>query len=195
LLTNEERLKAEVEQLRDAAADNDVLQENMTEAHSRIEQLVIENESLKQKLNDLHTSAYVDELHETELESVFSAAASGERQHHEDDHVPDVPVFNLAEQIMEEHRRSIAGRRQRVKATTAAKRPHSIKDVIGHFIPSSSDRYMPSEQLQTATNHYLWTDQSLTPFQREILREIVRKDMELGADNKLTMTNYSSMHN
>ena len=91
---------------------------------------------------------------------------------------PQVPVYNLAEQIMSEQRRVIGSRRQRVEPAAAGSKSESIKDVVKHYVGE------PARPVETKTSYYdLWNDDSLTAFQRELLQEITQKDILKYCEN------------
>jgi hypothetical protein len=83
----------------------------------------------------------------------------------------EVPVYNLAEQIMSEHRRSVGARRLRVEPSGSKGKGESIKDVVKQYV----DR--PVSPKPAASCYDLWNDDSLTSFQQELLQEIAQKDI------------------
>ena len=89
---------------------------------------------------------------------------------------PQIPAYNLAEQIMSEHRRSVGARRQRVEPSGVKVKSESIKDVVKHYVggPAVPVNAMPG---LTTSYHDLWNDDSLTSFQQELLLEITQKDI------------------
>jgi chromosome segregation ATPase len=96
----------------------------------------------------------------------------------ETDAVPSIPAFNLAEQILAEHRRSVSSRRQRIKPAETAVKHEAIRQVVQYYVqtvavPSEAD-HRPIELAAASAN-----DASLSPFQRELLEEIIQRDIEL----------------
>ena len=105
-----------------------------------------------------------------------------------------IPVFNLAEQIMEEHRRSVTHRRQRSVVASSAPHKNSIKSVVQQYV-HSADSAPIAVNRKSSIDHHPWIGQSLTPFQQEILEEIVRKDMDLCSHKYLSSAKCPSMNN
>jgi chromosome segregation ATPase len=93
----------------------------------------------------------------------------------------DIPTYNLAEQIMSEHRRSIAARRQRPVASTARDKIESVENVVKQYI-SEPIPVGPPQHGQNDSYYDLWNDTSLTSFQQELLREIIHKDISLYSE-------------
>ncbi len=186
-------LRNDVEQLRQALAENNTLREDLSQMQREIDHLQDENSSLREQLDAVESAAFDDLEPDAEEDgipgSIDTPTASPASSFAEE---ADIPVFNLAEQIMEEHRRSVAGRRQRVMPTASVSGGASVESVIRQYIPTSGS----SSAAETAKGStYLWTDQSLTSFQQEILREIVRKDMEFYSHKRFTAAAYLSMTN
>jgi len=91
------------------------------------------------------------------------------------DEAAPIPAFNLAEQIMAEHRRSISARRQRIEPSQSVPRNEPIRHVVEHFVAH------PSYAAQNQSDEFsaaFWTDGSLSAFQQELLKEIVLRDIE-----------------
>lgn len=106
------------------------------------------------------------------LETVSKETADGS-----DDAAP-IPAFNLADQIMAEHRRSISARRQRIEPSRSTPRDESIRHVVEHYVSQPPNAaQVQSEELSAAFG----TDDSLSEFQQELLKEIVQRDIESRA--------------
>jgi chromosome segregation ATPase len=191
----ESRLQEDIRQLQETAAAGDSLRHELDAAQQEIDRLQHANRSLQDQLDAIEAEEFVateldagdDEL----LEAIASPAGFREVSAAEEN---EIPVFNLAEQIMEEHRRSVAGRRQRVAPSAMSSQGPSLENVIRQYIPTCQT-HAASPKPEIPGSPYLWTDQSLTPFQQEILQEIVRKDMEFYSHRRFTHPAYSTMNN
>lgn len=183
-------LRSQIEQFRISTASAEAMREELAAVRHQTEELLRRNRTLEQQLEQLHNQVdepeVADELFVPPTESFEDEPAP------EDNDV--VPAFNLAEQIMEEHRRSVAGRRRRVEPVAAISQSRSIRDVMQHYVSSAASD-TDTDDTPANTKHHLWIDQSLTPFQQEILQEIVRNDMQRYTQNSFTMTGYASMTN
>jgi chromosome segregation ATPase len=189
--STERRLREEIEQLRESVVSAQTIREELAAAQTEINRLNGQNQLLQEQLTDLRQAAA--EAVEVESESVASPTDFAvEEESFEERYT--IPAFNLADQIMEAHRRSIAGRRQRVQPAAIKPQARSVRDVIRQYIPAPVPEAAPVETPAPAPRHQ-WFDQSLTPFQQEILQEIIRTDMELYSRNNLAVTQYSAMNN
>lgn len=182
--STERRLREEIKQLRESVVSAQTIREELAAAQKEINRLNEQNQSLEEQLNDLRQAA---------AESVASPTDSVLEEEPFEEHY-NIPAFNLADQIMEAHRRSIAGRRQRVQPAAIKPQARSVRNVIQQYISASVPEAAPVETPTPVPRHQ-WFDQSLTPFQQEILQEIIRTDMELYSRNNLTVTGYSAMNN
>ncbi|MHC5096680.1 MAG: coiled-coil domain-containing protein, partial [Planctomycetota bacterium] len=89
---------------------------------------------------------------------------------------PQIPRYNLAEQILSDHRRSTASRRKRIEPVASKTKEASVKDVVKQYIaePVTTGEMEPE---RTDLGHNLWDDDSLTLFQQELLQEIIQRDI------------------
>lgn len=189
------RLQADIRQLQETAAAGDGLRHELDAAQHEIDRLRGANRSLQNQLDAIETEEFaeteLDAADDELLESIASPTGLHEASAEEAD---EIPVFNLAEQIMEEHRRSVAVRRQRVEPGTVSSQGPSLENVIRQYIPSCQTPAAPPKPAKPGSS-YLWTDPSLTPFQQDILQEIVRKDMAFYSHRRFSLPAYSTMNN
>ena len=89
---------------------------------------------------------------------------------------PQIPRYNLAEQILSDHRRSIASQRKRVESITSKEKGDSVKNIVKQYV-GESVRPEEIKADRTALCHNLWDDNSLTLFQQELLQEIIQRDI------------------
>ena len=96
-----------------------------------------------------------------------------------------VPQFKLAEQILAEQRRAASGRRQRAGAGDAAARTYAAQDTVGAVIREVKYNLQPSPpavvDAAVAARPQCSTAEKdgMTPLQREIIEEIVARDIAL----------------
>ncbi|MCI0499369.1 MAG: hypothetical protein L0Y36_06790, partial [Planctomycetales bacterium] len=97
--------------------------------------------------------------------------------HEASDAAQQIPMFNLAEQILAEHRRPVSARRQRIEPAEAAGRHEAIRQVVEHYVcPAAAASEKPHEPAGFSFDFA--DDNTLSPFQRELLEEIIQKDVE-----------------
>jgi len=186
LENSERRLNDELTQLRQTEASSQAVRRELTAARDEIDRLDEQNRALIIQLQDLRSAPEsMDAVHEsTESPIEFIEAEP-------DPVAQGIPTFNLADQIMEAQRRSAGGRRRRIESAPTAVQSRSVQDVVSQYIPSAVVEEPPAAE--PPARHHLWIDPSLTPFQQDILQEIVRSDMKHCAAN--TSGNYSSIFN
>ena len=137
-----------------------------------------DNERLRGELLDLESQlrAYADSETTMRSDAVEKASLEPASEPIPEELRPRIPVYNLAEQIMSEHRRSVGARRQRVEPSIARVKSESIKDVVKHYVSAPAVPVNAAPGL-TTSYHDLWNDDSLTSFQQELLLEITQKDI------------------
>lgn len=81
--------------------------------------------------------------------------------------------FNLADLILSEHRRSTSVRRRRIEESAGAPAARGIKQVVEQYVRPS----LPPQPAKTGGRR-MWEDDFLTPFQRELLQEVIQRDIE-----------------
>ena len=190
LQTTEHQLRDEITLLQEFIKEDDLISDKLIVAQGECEKLKNQNQQLQRQMNDMRQAALLASAEKFEMPE---GTASDAGSHIEED--SGIPVFNLAEQIMEEHRRSVANRRQRLEpVSSTSPRGKSIKRVVQQYVGSVGPVPIAADR-KTSIDHHPWAGQSLTPFQQEILEEIVRKDMECYSYKNLTPTKYSSMNN
>ncbi|MCE5186166.1 MAG: hypothetical protein LLF76_08595 [Planctomycetaceae bacterium] len=89
--------------------------------------------------------------------------------------VTDKGAFNLADLIMSEHRRSVSSRRQRIQPIASGQNSRGTRHVVQQYIKPGPDEFHPAA---ASTAARMWEDNLLTPFQRELLREVIQRDIE-----------------
>ena len=89
---------------------------------------------------------------------------------------PQIPRYNLAEQILSEHRRSTASRRKRMEPVALKSKDDSVKNVVKQYVGMAVTAGQTKVE-RTALRHNLWDDDSLTLFQQELLQEIIQRDI------------------
>ena len=190
--STEDQLQCEIDRLTES---NELIQQELLDAQNEILSLKYENQEIQR-----HIDATMD-----------SALAGSQEDFYEQDDVVDesrdaavdpdtqIPTFNLADQIMEEQRRSVSNRRQRVSGTsTSAGAPlnNSVTHIVQQYVNTSTSSAAPTRNRQIGIQHHPWTDHSLTSFQQDILKEIVQKDLELYCRKQsYTQPGYPSMKN
>jgi chromosome segregation ATPase len=93
----------------------------------------------------------------------------------------EMPAFSLADLILSEHRRKAAVRRQRVEPTARERSDSGIRQVVDQYIQPAPAA--PAEAKACSRAGRMWEDDFLTPFQRELLQEIIRNDIHRLGDN------------
>ncbi|MHC5017801.1 MAG: hypothetical protein ACYTFP_04325, partial [Planctomycetota bacterium] len=83
----------------------------------------------------------------------------------------EIPRYNLSE-----HRRSTASRRKRIEPAAPKTRDRSVENVIKQYV-GESVRAGEVKAERTSLCHDLWDDDSLTLFQKELLQEIIQRDI------------------
>jgi len=180
----ESQLRDEIINLQESVKSNDSTRNELAAAQEEIKQLYDKNQNLQNRLNKIQKANIVpsDENTQAPEERLLESIGSQSEKSN------NIPVFNLADQIMEEHRRSIANRRQRVQPMSSLPQNNTIKKVVQQYVHSStSDTVVDNKK--TGVDHHPWIDHSLTSFQQEILQEIVRKDMRLYSHKHSLMNN------
>ena len=89
---------------------------------------------------------------------------------------PQIPRYNLAEQILSDHRRSTASRRKRIEPVASKAKEGSVENVVKQYIGESATAGQTKAE-RTTLCHNLWDDDSLTSFQQELLQEIIQRDI------------------
>jgi hypothetical protein len=89
---------------------------------------------------------------------------------------PQIPRYNLAEQILSEHRRSTASRRKRIEPVTSKAKEGSVENVVKQYVGDAVTAGK-TETERTTLCHNLWDDNSLTLFQQELLQEVIQRDI------------------
>lgn len=152
-------------------AKMEMLQESNHTLQTETERLKHENLLLYSRLDEIKLApdAIAEDIEsehdETEPEDTSGVPESPYK-------VTQIPAFNLADQIMAEHRQAVSCRRQRVHPGSP-KINNSMEQVVQQYI----GKKQPQHPI-TSKYHDLWLDDSLSSFQREILHEIVHKDIE-----------------
>ena len=163
----------------------------LSKAQEEKEALLNQQQELEHQIKDIQEAPFSPAPEETFNLSEEPPLESIDNPQKE---VDDIPAFNLAEQIIEEQRRSAANRRQRVKPVSNASRGTSTMSVVQQYVHPAESATV-SVNRKTEIDQSQWIDQSLTPFQQEILEEIVRKDMEFYSHKHLSSVKYHSMNN
>ncbi len=123
----------------------------------------------------------------------------------------EIPSFNLAEQIMAEHRRSVASQRQSPVARPQRSREDAISRVVGHFIktpdtaePESAQVVSQSENAYAPQSSVADLTQKISPRDTEshsselLFADIVKRDILRFLDKKqksLQRPSWSWNHN
>ena len=189
LQSTEEQLRNEIAALQKAVEGKGFSEEKLATAQDEIERLNAQNEQLQSQISDME-SAEVSPQEAVKIpEKIISEPTDNLTEENS-----GIPVFNLAEQIMEEHRRSVSQRRQRIESDSNATHENSIKNVLEQYVHSANPVPV-AEDRKSNIEHHPWVGQSLSPFQQKILEEIVRKDMELYSHKYFSSTKSSSMNN
>ena len=185
----ESQLRQEIEKLQESVGSFEDIGSELAKAKNENDQLRQQNRQLQEQVTEITVSEENDFGDDSSLEddSAIVFADPNENQNNE------IPVFNLADQIMEEQRRAAANRRQRPEPAVSAPSGNSISDVIRQYVGSANTAAEMNKR--AGIEHHPWSDPSLTPFQQDILREIVRKDMAFYGRKNPNAVNYSSMKN
>ncbi len=170
--TTENQLRQEIGQLQESVRSFEAMANELIETKDEIEQLKQQNRNLEDQITEITVSEENDFENENpaENDSAFDFAGSNGTEN------SDIPVFDLADQIMEEQRRSAANRRQRPEPALSVPSKNSIRNVVHQYV-GSANTAVADVNKRAGIEHYPWIDSSLTPFQQDVLREIVRKDI------------------
>lgn len=100
---------------------------------------------------------------------------------------PDKSAFSLADLIISEHRRAVSSRRQRVSPASGQPGERGIRQVLEQYVKPAASA-MPQTVAPAGMRYAaMWEDDFLTPFQRDLLKEIIQKDIEaLSQNNRLS---------
>ena len=186
----ESLLRQEIERLEESVRSIETASNELLEAKSTIEQLREQNRVLEEQISETTFSLENDSEDHSSVEEDSAFDFVG----HDVAKNSDIPVFNLADQIMEEQRLAAANRRQRPEPAASAPSNNSISDVVRQYVGSANTAASEVNK-RVGTEHHPWTDPSLTPFQQDILQEIVRKDMAFYGQNNRGAVNYPSINN
>jgi hypothetical protein len=93
-----------------------------------------------------------------------------------------VPQYNLAEQILSDQRRSVASRRKPVKSPALHEKDDSIQQIVKQYVSEASVSE-ETPMVQAGSYHNLWDDDLLTSFQRELLQEMIQRDISEYCNN------------
>ncbi|MHC4988621.1 MAG: hypothetical protein ACYTFX_09030, partial [Planctomycetota bacterium] len=176
--TQIDALQKQLEQFEQQLRSVEDAQTSLRQSQEESARLRDDNERLRRELLDSESRlrAYADSETTMRIDADETALPEPVSEPIPEELRPQIPVYNLAEQIMSEHRRSVGARRQRVEPSGSKVKGEAIKDVVKHYVggPGAPVNATPGV---TTSYHDLWNDDSLTSFQQELLREITQKDI------------------
>ncbi len=190
LQASKNELQEELAQLRETVRSSEGIRDELAAARKEVDCLKQKSQGLEKQISDMNQARH-DVLEAAVAATDDQAPVTDETAIEQES---DIPVFNLADQIMEEHRRSVASRRQRPETASPLPANKSIDNVIRQYVNPVGMEFTESDKRAVVENHP-WTDSSLTPFQQHILQEIVQKDMDLYSQKDHLIPRYPSMKN
>lgn len=121
---------------------------------------------------------------EAEAKAVAEAAANAETGELKSQSGGGVPRFKLAEQILAEQRRTASERRQRSGAGDAGGKTYAARDTVGEVIREvksnlASTRPVAEAKVKVAAGGAVMNEDGMTPIQRQIVAEIIARDIAL----------------
>jgi len=126
----------------------------------------------------------VSEATEPFEESTAAVSESGDDIEPQAEENSGMPRFRLAEQILAEQRRTASERRQRSGAGDAGGKTYAARDTVGEVIREvksnlASTRPVAEAKVKVAAGGAVMNEDGMTPIQRQIVAEIIARDIAL----------------
>ncbi|MBN2511820.1 MAG: hypothetical protein JXB18_02670 [Sedimentisphaerales bacterium] len=225
LLVAQEKLENANHQLERARGDAQLVGEENNQLHSmlylrdhELEKLQAQIQELQGRISGLEyvetvspDEQTVSDLPSQSFERPVDELAQIDSAQIQEESEAEIPTFNLAEQIMAEHRRSVASQRQSPVARPQRSREDSISRVVGHFIKTPDTAETESMQISARSENeyapqlperYLTQNtppRDIEPYSSELLfADIVKRDILWFLDKRqksLQRPSWSWNHN
>lgn len=225
LLVAQEKLENANHQLERARGDAQLVGEENNQLHSmlylrdhELEKLQAQIQELQGRISGLEyvetvspDEQAVSDLPSQSFERPVDELAQIDSAQIQEESEAEIPTFNLAEQIMAEHRRSVASQRQSPVARPQRSREDSISRVVGHFIKTPDTAETESMQISARSENeyapqlperYLTQNtppRDIEPYSSELLfADIVKRDILRFLDKRqksLQRPSWSWNHN